>query len=173
MKKSKKVLYLLDADVLIHLVKSGLLPHISNSKKYFSILNTTYYDQVIDNNKTIDIEYLEHLKIITLTSKQIGMIDSVKIEKNLGFHDWSLIVVGMENEYTIITTNDKKLFETAQSKGATVIRLIGLLRKLHEDSLIESAKLIKGLKILKTHKTVRIPDNIINKLIVDILRQQK
>ena len=96
------------------------------------------------------------------------MIDLVKNEKSLGFHDWSLIIVGMECEYTIITTNDKKLYETAQRKGATVIRLIGLLRNLFEEGLIDSKKLGEGLKTLKTHKTVRIPNNIIDQLINDI-----
>ena len=165
--------YILDADALIHLVRSGILENISNSKQKLSVLNTTYDDQITGNKNTENFDFLHYVDTINLTSEQLKEVEELMSEKNIGFHDWTLIVAGLHYNHKLITTNDKTLYKTAIQKGVSVIRLIGLLRQLFNEECINGTALITGLNRLKESNSVRVPNSIIDELIEEVTKKDQ
>lgn len=159
--------YLLDADVIIQLVKTDLLAKIKDSKSIFNVIDTTL-KQVTDNPNATTYDYEKYIKKISMSSNEVRETIIRSTEKNLGFQDWSLIVYASHHNTQIITTNDKALYKQIKNENLPVIRLLGLLETLYRQGDISKSDLKSGLHLLKNDSSIRIPDQLIGNLLTKI-----
>ena len=118
----------------------------------------------MNNDHTIPFDYTKHLNVLEVTAEIVADTIIRLQEKNLGYHDWTLITYAKNHRMHILTTNDKRLYKTACKEIPIVKRLLGLLNDLFKQKLIEKHDLLVGLEKLEQDPSIRIPNELITQL---------
>lgn len=159
-------LIITDVSVLFDLYQLELLPEFFALKAEISTTSFVY-NEIVVANQIVEFEVYKRgqkLNVIVLTEEDQEAVSQFVTKRNLkSLPDKTMLWKSVQLKCALLTC-DKKLKIEAKEHGIEVHGSIWVIEKLVEENILDSAKAISVLNVLKTLND-RLPIDEIDKLI--------